>query len=74
VLEYVDRPEPVPGPGQALIEVAFAGINFMDIGAREGTLWGEMADPKVLGVEGAGRIIALGDGVENLTAGERALS
>ena len=32
VLEYIERPDPVPGPGEALVEIAFAGVNFMDIG------------------------------------------
>jgi NADPH2:quinone reductase len=32
VLEVVDRPDPVPRPGQALVEVAAAGVNFMDMG------------------------------------------
>ena len=36
MLEHVERPDPVAGPGQALIEVAFAGVNFMDIGVRQG--------------------------------------
>ena len=30
VLELADGPDPVPGPGQALVEVAAAGVNFMD--------------------------------------------
>jgi NADPH2:quinone reductase len=34
VLELVDVPEPTPGPGQALVEVHAAGVNFMDVGER----------------------------------------
>ena len=30
VLDYVERPDPVTGPGQALVEVAVAGVNFMN--------------------------------------------
>jgi NADPH:quinone reductase len=71
VLEYVERPEPVAGPGQALVAIAFAGVNFMDIGVRQGTVWAEAPNPKVLGVEGAGRILAVGDGVEDLAPGQR---
>ncbi len=63
VLERVDRPEPVPGPGQALVEVAAAGINFMDTGVRRGLAWTEMPLPRILGVEGSGRVLAVGDGV-----------
>jgi hypothetical protein len=49
VLEMIDRPEPIPGPGEALVEIAAAGVNFMDIGVRRGAFWTEMPDPKVLG-------------------------
>jgi NADPH2:quinone reductase len=70
-LEYVERPDPVAGPGEALIEIAFAGVNFMDIGARQGTVWTEFPDPKILGVEGAGRVLAVGDHVEGIAPGDR---
>lgn len=42
MLEVVDRPDPVAGPGQALVEVAAAGVNFMDPGVRRGQFWPEM--------------------------------
>ena len=71
MLEHVERPEPVAGPGQALVEVAFAGVNFMDIGVRQGMAWTDMPNPKVLGVEGVGRIVAVGDGVEGVSTGQR---
>ena len=34
MLEYVERLDPVTGPSQVLVEVAVAGVNFMDIGVR----------------------------------------
>ncbi len=71
MLEYVDRPEPVAGPGEALVDVAFAGVNFMDIGIRQGMAWTEVPDPKILGVEGSGRVLAVGDGVEDIAVGQR---
>jgi NADPH:quinone reductase len=46
VLEVVDRPDPVAGPGQALVEVAAAGVNFMDTGVRRGQFWTEMPLPR----------------------------
>src|ERR1700688_3312868 len=64
MLEYVERPDPTPGPGEALVEIAYAGVNFMDIGVRQGMAWTEIPNPKILGVEGAGRVLAVGDGVE----------
>lgn len=71
VMEFVERPEPVAGPGQALVEIAAAGVNFMDIGVRHGIAWTEMLDPKILGVEGAGRVVSVGDGVGNVRLGDR---
>jgi len=71
MLEHVERPDPVAGPGQALVEVAFAGVNFMDIGVRRGVAWAETPNPKILGVEGVGRVLAVGDGVEEVSPGQR---
>lgn len=70
VLALVDRPGPVPGAGQVLVEIAVAGVNFMDIGVREGKFWTE-ANPRILGVEGAGRVLQLGEGVEGFAPGQR---
>jgi NADPH2:quinone reductase len=71
MVEHVERPDPVAGPGQALVEIAFAGVNFMDIGVRQGMAWTETPNPKVLGVEGVGRVVAVGDGVEGVSPGQR---
>src|SRR6267378_8453012 len=71
MLEFVEHPDPVPGPGEALVEIAFAGVNFMDIGVRQGMAWTEVPDPKILGVEGVGRVLAVGDGVEDVEPGQR---
>ena len=59
------------GPGQALVEIAFAGVNLMDIGVRQGMAWTDTPNPKVLGVEGVGRVVAVGDGVEGIAPGQR---
>jgi NADPH2:quinone reductase len=71
VLKILDLPEPVPGPGEILVDVSAAGVNFMDVGIRQGMAWHEMPLPRVLGAEGAGRIAALGEGVRDLTVGQR---
>lgn len=71
VMEFVDRPEPAAAPGHVLVEIAAAGVNFMDIGVRQGMAWGEIPNPKVLGVEGAGRVLTVGEGVNDLGAGDR---
>jgi len=43
----------------------------MDIGVRQGMAWNETPNPKILGVEGVGRVVAAGDGVESLAPGQR---
>jgi len=71
MMEFVDLPEPEPGPGEVLVDLAYAGVNFMDIGIRHGIAWTDKPNPKVLGVEGSGRVVALGDGVEDFAIGQR---
>ncbi|MFY0576577.1 quinone oxidoreductase family protein [Cystobacter fuscus] len=71
VMALVERPEPVAGPGEVLVEIAAAGVNFMDTGVRRGLAWSDMPDPKVLGVEGAGRVLSVGAGVEPAWVGRR---
>jgi len=70
VLRLAQRPAPTAGAGQVVAAVAAAGVNFMDIGVRRGGIWAG-GDPKVLGVEGAGRIVALGEGAPDLRIGQR---
>lgn len=70
VLEYADVAEPTAGPGQVVVEVAAVGVNFMDIGKRQGMATPGY-DPAILGTEGAGRVVATGDGVTDLKPGDR---
>ena len=69
VLEVQDREIPTPGPGEALIAVAAAGINFIDVYQREGIY--PTPTPFVLGREGAGVVIAVGPDVDGVAAGDR---
>lgn len=71
VLEVVERPDPVPGTGEVLVQVAAAGVNFMDTGVRRGMAWTDKTDPKVLGVEGAGRVLAVGPDANEFQPGDR---
>ncbi|MFI0898775.1 quinone oxidoreductase family protein [Streptomyces sp. NPDC020983] len=76
VMDVADLPDPVPGPGEALVRVTVAGVNYMDVGARQvgGPGW---TPPFLPGVEGAGEIVALGegaaaaDGPRDLAVGDR---
>jgi NADPH2:quinone reductase len=70
VLEIVDLPSPVPGAGQVLVEVEAAGVNYMDVYAREGGGNYALPLPQVPGAEGAGKVVMVGDGVEGLSVGD----
>jgi NADPH:quinone reductase len=69
VLELVDRPEPRPGAGQVVVDVAAAGVNFIDTYQRGGIYPVPM--PLVLGSEGSGRVREVGAGVDGLAVGDR---
>ncbi|MRX07347.1 zinc-binding dehydrogenase [Pseudoduganella sp. FT25W] len=71
VLEYIERPAPVVAPGQVLVRVSVAGVNFMDVGVRQGMAWNEMPFPRGIGVEGAGRVVEVGEGVGGFAPGDR---
>ncbi len=68
VLDYTDLPDPEPGPGELLVEVAAAGVNFIDTYRRAGVY--AMDYPHIVGSEGAGRVVGLGDGVEGFAEGD----
>jgi NADPH:quinone reductase len=69
VLEAVELPDPAPGPGELLVEVAAAGVNYIDTYHRSGLY--PMQTPFVLGLEGAGRVVEAGDDVEGFSVGDR---
>lgn len=69
VLQLEDLPAPTPGPGQALVKVAAAGVNFIDIYQRAG--WYKVPLPAIPGNEGAGVVEAVGEGVTDVSAGDR---
>ena len=60
---------PVPGPGEALVKVAYAGVNFIDIYKRTGLY--KVPLPATMGEEGAGVVEAVGDGVADVKPGDR---
>ena len=58
-----DMPEPVPGPGEVLVDVAFAGCNWADTQVRTGIYPHARTYPLVLGLEISGTVSKLGPGV-----------
>src|ERR1044071_5525601 len=69
-LELVDLPEPVPGPGEVAIAVEAAGVNYADVMMRRGLYAGAPQPPFVLGLEVAGKVTALGEGVTKVAVGQ----
>jgi len=69
VLQSTELPDPTPGPGQLLVRVSAAGVNFIDTYRRAGVY--RMDYPHVVGVEGAGVVEALGDDVTGFSVGDR---
>lgn len=69
VLAVVERPVPEPGPGEVLIRVAAAGVNRPDIMQRSGALPAPPDTSDILGLEVAGHVEAVGEGVDGLAAG-----
>jgi NADPH:quinone reductase len=70
VLTPVDLPDPQPGPGELLVDVAAAGVNFIDTYERRGIYPVDL--PFVPGQEGAGRVVALGPGgTDGFAVGDR---
>ena len=69
VLELQDVPAPVPAPGEVLIDVAAAGLNRADVLQRNGNYPVPPGAPAYPGLEVAGRVSAVGTGVEGLEVG-----
>jgi NADPH:quinone reductase-like Zn-dependent oxidoreductase len=75
VLEVREAPDPSPGPGEALVRVAAAGVNFADVLARMGLYPDAPPLPCVVGYEAAGTVAALGPGADDgLRVGDRVLA
>jgi NADPH:quinone reductase len=74
-LEMLDWPVPQPGPGEARVKLAVAGVNFMDVYMRSGQYAKSKTYatplPLLLGMEGAGVVDAVGPGVQDFRPGDR---
>ncbi|MEY4530960.1 MAG: hypothetical protein RLZZ156_1681 [Deinococcota bacterium] len=68
-MQLEDVPMPVPKAGEVRVKLEFAGLNFIDVYQRSGVY--KMPMPFTLGMEGAGVVDALGEGVPNFTVGQR---
>lgn len=69
VLQYVERPTPTPGPGEALVRLEAIGVNFIDVYHRTGLY--ALPLPFIPGSEAAGIVETIGPGVTDLEPGTR---
>lgn len=72
VLQLEDVPVPTPGPGQVLLQVEAAGLNYIDVYHRTGLY--RQPFPLTLGREAGGTVEAVGPGVTTVRAGDRVAS
>ncbi|QKJ18991.1 quinone oxidoreductase family protein [Microbacterium hominis] len=71
VLDLIDIPTPVPGPGEIAIEVEAAGVNLIDWKLRTGLRASDpLTEPRRLGADGAGIVTAIGEGVSGFRPGD----
>ena len=70
VMKLEDIPRPAPAPGEVLVRMAASGVNFIDIYQRSGQYKGAL--PFTPGMEGAGIVEAVGEGVADFAPGGRA--
>src|SRR3954471_14894210 len=74
VLRYEEIPDPKAGEGEALVRIAAAGVNYLDVYYRSGFNWGghhKRPLPYIPGAEAAGTIVAVGAGVTDVNVGDR---
>src|SRR5262245_708671 len=70
-LKLTDRPEPKPGPGQVLVQVRAVSLNFRDLLIAHGRYTPKMTLPRVPCSDAAGEVVAVGEGVTSVKAGDR---
>ncbi|KUP96662.1 quinone oxidoreductase family protein [Thermobifida cellulosilytica] len=72
VLRPTEAPDPVPGPGEVVVDLAARGVNFIEIYQRSGLY--PVSLPWIPGSEGAGVVSAVGEGVTGVSVGSRVVS
>ena len=67
----VDKPEPQPGPGQALVRIRAVSLNYRDLLLKWGTYLEPAVRPVIPASDGAGEVVAVGQGVTRVKPGDR---
>ncbi|MBT5568586.1 MAG: NAD(P)H-quinone oxidoreductase [Acidimicrobiaceae bacterium] len=73
VLQVMEVPEPLPGPGEVLVEVVSSALNRADLLQRMGLYPGPQMEHEVPGLEFAGRVSAVGEGVTRWSEGDEVM-
>jgi putative PIG3 family NAD(P)H quinone oxidoreductase len=71
VMRWLEVPDPVPGPGEVVIEVAASSVNRADLLQRQGFYPPPAGAPPYPGLECSGRVAAVGEGVTSWRPGDR---
>ena len=74
VLRYEDVDDPKPAAGEALVKIAAAGVNYLDVYYRSGFHWGghhKRSLPYIPGAEAAGTVVEVGPGTTDVKVGDR---
>lgn len=72
-LVFCSVSDPTPGEGEILVQLEAISVNHLDLKIRRGTAGYAVTLPRIIGVEGAGRIVARGSGVSSFEVGQRVL-
>lgn len=72
-LRLIDLPRPTPGPGQLLIKVHAAALNYRDLEMAMGTYQGQVQQAVTVLSDGAGEVVEIGSAVTGFTLGDRVL-
>ena len=70
-MEFMERPDPAPGPGEVLVKVRAVSFNYRDLLVVKGSYNPKMKLPRIPCSDGAGEVVALGEGVRSFRPGDR---
>ncbi|WP_020468949.1 zinc-dependent alcohol dehydrogenase family protein [Zavarzinella formosa] len=70
-LQQVDRPTPVPGPGEVLVKIQAVSLNYRDLLMIAGQYSPKLPRPRIPGSDGSGEVLAIGPGVTRFKTGDR---
>src|SRR4051795_7480417 len=70
-MKLAERPDPRPGPGQVLLRMRAAAVNFRDVLTAQGTYNRKQKLPLIPGSDGVGEVVAVGEGVSRVAVGDR---